>query len=167
VTDAFALGDKTEERVWLTEFILSEMQVLHDKLPVRALVESEAQPGAWTEVELLRDAARKDETTRTERAADGVTVVVNVKDTLRLVESVEASVTKENPLPLFICYAHANERTVRHLIPSLKVLASLQHARVILRELCGPSSLRLAGLYWTTYGQCFESSAGSGTVPIS
>ena len=26
-------------------------------------------------------------------------------------------------MPLFICYAHANERTVRQLIPSLKVLA--------------------------------------------
>jgi len=123
VTDVFALGDNVEDRVWLTEFILSEMRVLNDKLPVRTFVESEAQPGAWTELELLREAARKDEVTRTERAADGVTVTVNIRDTLREVESPEASTPKENPMSLFICYAHANERVVKQLIPGLKVLA--------------------------------------------
>ena len=109
--------------MWLTEFILSEMRVLNDKLPVRTFVESEAQPGAWTELELLREAARKDEGTRTERVAGGGTVIVNVKETLREVESPEASAPKADPVPLFICYAHANERMVRQLIPSLKVLA--------------------------------------------
>ena len=123
VTDVFALGEKAEDRVWLTEFILSEMRVLNDKLPVRTFVESEAQPGAWTELELLREAARKDEGTRTERVAGGGTVTVNVKETLREVESPEASTPKASPVPLFICYAHANERMVRQLIPSLKVLA--------------------------------------------
>src|SRR5207249_1285416 len=71
VTDVFALGEEAEERVWLTEFILAEMRVLNDKLPVRVFVESEGQQGAWTELELLREAARKDEGTRTERAVDG------------------------------------------------------------------------------------------------
>jgi len=123
VTDVFALGDKAEDRVWLTEFIVSEMRALNDKLPVRTFVESETQPGAWTELELLREAAHKNETTRAERAADGVTVMVDVKQTLGEVESAEASAPKENPLPLFICYAHANEQCVRQLIPSLKVLA--------------------------------------------
>lgn len=86
-------------------------------------MESEAQPGAWTELELLREAARKNEGTRAERVADGGTVMVDVKQTMREVESPEASTPRDNPLPLFICYAHANERTVRQLIPSLKVLA--------------------------------------------
>jgi len=123
ITDVFALGERAEERVWLTEFVLSEMRVLNDKLPVRTFVESEAQPGAWTELELLREAARKDEHTRAERMADGATVLVNVKQTLREVETAEASTPKDNPMPLFICYAHANERIVKQLIPSLKVLA--------------------------------------------
>ena len=123
VTDVYALGDKAEDRVWLTEFIVSEMRTLNDDLPVRTFVESEAQPGAWTELELLREAACRDEKTRSERAAGGVTVAVNVRQTLRDVESVEASGPKVNPLPLFICYAHANEKSVRQLVPSLKVLA--------------------------------------------
>jgi hypothetical protein len=46
--------------VWLTEFILSEMRVLNDKMPVRTFVESEAQPGVWTELEILREEARKE-----------------------------------------------------------------------------------------------------------
>jgi internalin A len=123
VTDVFALGENADDRVWLTEYILSEMRVLHDKLPVRTLVESESQPGAWTELELLREAASRDEGTRTERAADGSTVMVNVKETLREVESPEATAPKDYPLPLFICYAHADERDVKRLVPSLKVLA--------------------------------------------
>jgi internalin A len=123
LTDVFALGEKAEDRVWLTEFILSEMRVLNDKMPVRTFVESETQPGAWTELELLREAARNEQPTRTERTADGTTVTVNVKQMLREVERAEASAPKDNPLPLFICYAHTNERTVRQLIPSLKVLA--------------------------------------------
>jgi internalin A len=123
VTDVFVLGEQAEDRVWLSEFILAEMRVLNDKLPVRTFVESEAQPGAWTELELLREAARRDEGTRAERVADGATVMVQVKETLRQVESPEASAPKDNPLPLFICYASANERTVKQLIPSLKVLA--------------------------------------------
>lgn len=123
VTDVFALGDETDDRVWLTEFILSEMRVLHDKLPVRTFVESEGQPGAWTELELLRDAARREEKSRTERAVGGNTVQVRVKETLREVESEEANAPPDNPLPLFICYARANERDVRQLIPSLKVLS--------------------------------------------
>ena len=123
VTDVFALGDNAEDRVWLTEFILAEMRVLNDKLPVRTFVESESQPGAWTELELLREAARKKEETRIERVAGGATVAVKVKETLRDVESAEASAPKDNPLPLFLCYAHANEQVVKQLIPSLKVLA--------------------------------------------
>jgi len=123
VTDVFALGEEVDDRVWLTEFILSEMRVLNDKLPVRTFVESEDQRGAWTELELLREAAQRKEATRTERVAGGGTVTVKVKETLREVESPEASAPKPNPLPLFICYAHANERVVKRLIPSLKVLA--------------------------------------------
>jgi hypothetical protein len=123
VTDVFALGETPVERVWLTEFILSEMRVLNDNLSVRTFVESESQPGAWTELELLREAASKEERTRAERVADRGTVMVNVRQTLREVESPEASSPMDNPLPLFMCYAHANERTVRQLIPSLKVLA--------------------------------------------
>lgn len=123
VTDVFALGEKADDRVWLTELILSEMRVLNDKLSVRTFVESESQQGAWTELEILREAARKNESTRAELVATGATVMVDVKQTLLEVESAEASTPGENPLRLFICYAHANERTVRHLIPSLKVLA--------------------------------------------
>jgi internalin A len=123
VTDVFALGDEIEDRVWLTEFILSEMRVLNDKLPVRTFVGSEDQPGAWTELELLRDADRNNEATRTERSADGSTVLVDVKQTLREVETAEASAPGVDPLPLFICYAHLDERAVKQLIPGLKVLA--------------------------------------------
>jgi internalin A len=123
VTDVFIIGDDSGERVWLSEFILSEMRILNDRLPVRTFVESEAQPGAWTELELLREAARRNEETRAERLADGATVMVPVRQTLREVESPEASAPKDYPLPLFICYAHADERTVKQLIPSLKVLA--------------------------------------------
>ena len=123
ITDVFALGENAQDRVWLTEFIMDEMRLLNDKLPVRTFVESESQPGAWTELELLREAARKDEKTRTERVPGGSTVMVKVKETLREVESTEAGMPKCNPVPLFICYAHDDERTVRQLIPSLKVLA--------------------------------------------
>lgn len=42
---------------------------------------------------------------------------------LREVESPEASAPKDHPLPLFICYAHADEQMVKQLLPSLKVLA--------------------------------------------
>ncbi len=42
---------------------------------------------------------------------------------LREVESPEASTPRDNPVSLFICYARANERVVKRLIPSLKVLA--------------------------------------------
>jgi len=122
VTDLYALG-ASPDRVWLTEFILSEMRVLNNKLPVRTFVESDAQPGAWTELELLREAARNDEATRTERVADGATVRVDVRQTLREVESWEAIAPGDRPLSLFICYAHANERVVKQLIPGLKVLA--------------------------------------------
>ena len=123
VTDVFVLGDQAEDRVWLSEFILSEMRALNDKLPVRTFVESEAEPGAWTELELLREAAQKHEAERAERRADGRTVMIPVQQTLREVESPEASAPKDNPLSLFICYSNANERTVKQLIPSLKVLA--------------------------------------------
>lgn len=123
VTDVFALGENTEDRVWLTDFILAEMKALNDKLPVKTLVESEAQPGAWTELEILRAADLKGEATRAEQTADRGTVQVNVKETLREVESPEASRPKDNALPLFICYAHANERLVKQLKPSLTVLA--------------------------------------------
>jgi hypothetical protein len=99
------------------------MRVLNGRLPVQTFVESDAQPGAWTELELLRDAAQRNEKTRTERLASGETVEVPVQETLREVESPEASAPRDNPLPLFICYAHANERIVKQLIPSLKVLA--------------------------------------------
>lgn len=123
VTDIFALGENTDDRVWLTEFILDEMRVLNDKLPVRTFVESEAEPGAWTELELLREAARNNEGTRTERVAGRGTVMVPVKETLREVESAETSGPRESPRSLFICYSHENERVVKQLIPSLKVLA--------------------------------------------
>jgi len=121
VTDIFVIGDSAEDRVWLTEFILSEMRVLNEKLPVRTYVEDES--GAWTELEILRDAVERDETTRAERKADGSTVMVNVVERLREVESPEASAPRENPVSLFICYARANERVVKRLVPSLKVLA--------------------------------------------
>jgi internalin A len=121
VTDIFVIGDSAEDRVWLTEFILSEMRVLNDKLPVRTYVEDDL--GAWTELEILRDAVKRNETTRAERKADGSTVMVNVVERLREVESPEASAPHENPVSLFICYARANERVVKRLIPSLKVLA--------------------------------------------
>lgn len=123
VTEIFVLGERAEDRVWLSEFILSEMRVLNDNLPVRTFVESEAQPGAWTELELLREAAQKNEETRAERLVGGKTVMVPIMETLREVESPEATAPKDNPLSLFICYAHANERTVKQLIPNLKVLA--------------------------------------------
>jgi len=121
ITDIFVIGESAEDRVWLTEFILSEMRVLNEKLPVRTYVEDES--GAWTELEILRDAVKREETTRIERKADGSTVMVNVVARLRGVESPEASTPRENPVSLFICYAHANERIVKRLVPSLKVLA--------------------------------------------
>jgi internalin A len=122
VTDVYVVGDHADERVWLAEFILAEMRVLNDKLPVRTLVESEAQPGAWTELELLRAEASRGEH---ERAvwADGKTVMVPVEATLREVESPEASAPQDHPLPLFICYARTDEQRVKQLLPSLKVLA--------------------------------------------
>jgi internalin A len=122
-TDVYVVGENADERVWLAEFILAEMRVLNDKLAVRTFIESEAQPGAWTELELLREASQRHEAARAERRADGQTVMVPVEDTLREVESPEASAPKENPLPLFICYAHADEQKVKQLLPSLKVLA--------------------------------------------
>jgi internalin A len=121
VTDIFVIGDSADDRVWITEFILSEMRVLNEKLPVRTYVEDET--GAWTELEILRDAVKRDEITRAERKADGSTVMVNVMERLREVESPEASTPRDNTLSLFICYARANERIVKRLIPSLKVLA--------------------------------------------
>jgi internalin A len=122
VTDIFAIGE-TEDRIWLTEFVLGEMKVLNDKLPVKTLIASEAQSGAWTELEILRAADLKGEQTRAEQTSDRGTVQVNVKQTLREVESPEASKPRDNPLSLFICYAHANERLVKQLKPSLTVLA--------------------------------------------
>lgn len=121
VTDIFVIGETAEDRVWLTEFILSEMRVLNEKLPVRTYIEDES--GVWTELEILRDAVKRDETTRAERKADGSTVMVNVVERLREVESPEASAPRDNPVSLFICYARANERIVKRLVPSLKVLA--------------------------------------------
>ena len=121
VTDIFATGVNADDRVWLTEFILSEMRILNERLRARTFVED--QPGVWTELEILRDAAQRDETTRAERSADGGTVMVNVMQRLREVESAEASTPRGDPLSLFICYAHANERVVKRLIPSIKVLA--------------------------------------------
>ncbi len=123
VTDVFALGAETADRVWLTEFILAEMKSLHDKLPVRTFVESEDEPGAWTELEILREADKKGEATRTEQTTDRGTVKIAVNKTLREVESSDASQREHDPLPLFICYAHADERLVKHIKPSLTVLA--------------------------------------------
>ena len=132
-TDVFAVGESDEDRIWLTEFILAEMRALHEKLPVRTLVESE---GAWTDLEVLREDAHREGASRVERSAEGRTITVDVKQTLRAVETPEASKQALQPvealdaamqaaraLPLFICYAHANERIVRQLIPGLKVLA--------------------------------------------
>jgi len=120
VTDVFALGDQTSDRIWLTEFILSEMRILHDKLPVRTFIESE---GVWSELEVLRAEALRPGGTRPERAADGTMVIVDARQTLGEIEVTEAGMAKRNPLSVFICYAHANERTVKQFIPSLKVLA--------------------------------------------
>lgn len=122
VTDVFAIGEATD-RVWLTDYILAEMKALHAKLPVRTLVESEDAPGAWTELELLREAVNKGEATRSEHSTTQGTVTVAVEKTLREVESAEASNPNPHPLPLFICYARANERIVKQLKPSLTVLA--------------------------------------------
>lgn len=122
VTDVYVVGDEQGDRVWLAEFILDEMRVLNDKLPVRTLVESEALPGAWTELELLRMEAKRGERTRAVWA-NGKPVMIQVEETLREVESPETSAPRDHPLPLFICYAHADERTVKRLVPSLKVLA--------------------------------------------
>ena len=123
VTDVFAMGDDNEDRVWLTEFILAEMRVLNEKLPVQTFIESESKPGAWSELEVLRDAVTRDQKMRSERAPDGGTVLIDVAQTLREIETPEANAPREKPVPLFICYSHANERAVRQLIPSLKVLA--------------------------------------------
>jgi internalin A len=133
LTDVFALGESEEDRIWLTEFILAEMRSLHDKLPVRTLVET---GGAWTDLEVLRADANREATSRIERSVEGHTITVHVKETLRAVEtpeatrqalipaeSLEADTSASGPLPLFICYAHVNERIVRQLIPGLKVLA--------------------------------------------
>ena len=99
------------------------MRLLNDKMPVRTFVESEAEPGAWTELELLREAFAKGLETRYESTSDRGTVSVNVNQTLQNVESVEASIPRDNPLPLFICYARANERLIQQLKPSMTVLA--------------------------------------------
>lgn len=122
VTDVYVVGDNADERVWLAEFILDEMHVLNDKLPVRTLIESAAQPDAWMELELLR-AEFKQGAGKRSVWADGKRVLVSVEKTLREVESPEASAPKENPLPLFICYARADEQKVKPLLPWLKVLA--------------------------------------------
>ena len=50
------------------------------------------------------------------------------------------------PLPLFICYAHANERIVRQLIPGLKVLARRSYiargaTQILFREKIGMKPL--------------------------
>ena len=57
--DKRATRDEADDRVWLTEFILSEMRTLNDKLPVQTFVESESQPGAWSELEVLREEIEK------------------------------------------------------------------------------------------------------------
>jgi len=121
VTDVFVIGDSAEDRVWLTDFILSEMRVLNEKLPVGVFVEDKS--GAWSDLDILRDAVKRDEVTRAERKADGSTVMVNVVERLREVESPEASAPRDNPVSLFICYARANDHVVKRLVPSLKVLA--------------------------------------------
>lgn len=120
LTDVFAYGDNADDRIWLTEFILSEMRVLNDKLPVRTVIEKE---GAWIDLEVLREDSQNDGAFRTERSTDGGTVKVDVKQTLRDVETPEASNPASDPLSLFICYARKDERAVRELIPGLKVLA--------------------------------------------
>jgi internalin A len=120
LTDVFAIGEVVEDRIWLTELILSEMRALNDKLPVRTLVFS---GGAWTDLEVLRADAQKNGASRTERGVDGRTVTVDVQQTLREVETPEASTPATDPLSLFVCYSRKDERFVRQLIPGLKVLA--------------------------------------------
>ena len=56
-------------------------------------------------------------------AAGASSMLINAMETLRQAESAEASKPGDRALRLFICYAHANERTVRQFIPSLEVLA--------------------------------------------
>lgn len=121
VTDVYVIGDSSDDRLWLTDFILSEMRVLNEKLPVGIFVEDKS--GAWSDIDILRDAVKRAEVTRAERKADGSTIMVNVVERLREVESPEASAPRDNPVSLFICYARANDRVVKRLIPSLKVLA--------------------------------------------
>ena len=60
---SFALGENAEDRVWFTEFIVSEMRVLNDKLPVRTFVESEAQPGRGRNWSFCARRRKKDEMT--------------------------------------------------------------------------------------------------------
>ena len=122
VTDVFAIGENLADRVWLTEFILAEMKLLNGKLPGSTLVESEPHSGVWTELDVLREADRKQEPTRLEKTPSQGTVEVKVKETLRKVESAEASKPGTDRLPLFICYSHANEKMVKELKPSLTIL---------------------------------------------
>ena len=53
VTDVFATGENADDRIWLTEFVLSEMRILNERLRARTFVED--QPGvcedAWALVE--------------------------------------------------------------------------------------------------------------------
>ena len=127
LTDLFALGGR-DDRVWLTEYVQAEMQILNGKNPVTTWVESEENPGVWSEWEVLRDDRGTDE--RTEKRVGGETVTINPKRTLEEVESPEATVAKakrgevERALPLFVCYAHADEQMVKRLLPTLRILAN-------------------------------------------
>lgn len=129
VTDVYALGE-AEDRVWLTEYVYSEMRQLNGKLPVKTFVESETQPGVWSEWETLRADTIARVTERRETRDGGATVTISPSATLLEVESTEAThAGGDKPLPLFVCYSHADERLVRELVPTLKILANRGYVR--------------------------------------
>jgi internalin A len=126
VTDVYALGE-AEDRVWLTEYVHAEMQQINGKLSVKTYVESEAEPGVWVEWETLRADILAKVPERIETRTGGGTVKVTSASMLSEVESPQATTASAKnsgaePLGLFVCYAHKNERLVKEILPSLRIL---------------------------------------------
>jgi internalin A len=133
VTDVYALGE-VEDRVWLTEYVHAEMQQINAKLSVKTYVESEAEPGVWVEWETLRADTLADVPNRTETREGGGTVSVTPASMLSEVESPQATTASsknsgDKPLGLFVCYAHKNERLVKEILPSLRILTGRAYIR--------------------------------------
>jgi internalin A len=129
VTDVYALGEP-EDRVWLTEYVYAEMRQLNGRLPVKTFVESETQPGVWSEWETLRADTLANVKERTETRDGGATVTVSPAAMLCAVESNEATAAGgDEPLPLFVCYTRKDKKLVDELIPTLKVLANRGYIR--------------------------------------